>query len=310
MGSERGVALVTVLVVVAVLSGIVAELALSNRLWMRRVESGMALAQAREAARAAQPWIGAILQADDPAYDARTDDWARTVPPLPVEWGEVTGTIRDLQGRFNLNGLVTQEGEADGGQVERFRRLLRILELNPRLADAVVDWLDEDRLPRGGLGAEDSYYMGQDPAYAAANRSLYQSEELRLVRGITGEVWRTLEPHVTALPQPTGVNINTATPEVLAAMVPALGSPRQALARAKTWASRTDREPFTELDAARQALLDEESGEGGLEGLSVGSDFFGASIEARFDQVRYRLFTVYQRTQQGVTIVRHKREWL
>ena len=310
MARDRGVALVTVLVVVAVLSGILADLALSNRLWMQRVASGTALAQAQEAARAAQPWVGAILQADDAAFDARTEQWARPIPPLPVAWGEVTGSVEDLQGRFNLNTLVTSEGKPDEGRLARFRRLLRILELNPRLADAVVDWLDKDRLPRGGLGAEASYYMGQDPAYAPANRAMREAGELRLVRGVTGEVWRALAPHVTALPEATDVNINTATPAVLAAMVPALGPPRRALGRAQEWTERTNTQPFQAMDAARQALRDEAGGDGELAGLTVASDFFGALIEARFDQVRYRLFTVYQRSDQGVTIVRHRREWL
>lgn len=311
MGSERGVALVTVLVVVAVLSGILADLALSNRLWQQRVASGLAEAQARQAVRAAQPWIGAILYGDDPAFDARTDDWARTIPPLPMKWGEVTGSISDLQGRFNVNGLVGDDGKPDTAAVERFRRLLRVLQLDPNLADAVVDWLDADQLPRGALGAEDSFYMGRDPAYAAANRPLHTAEELRLVRGIGGEVWRQLEPHVTALPEATGININTATPEVLAAAIPSLGRPVQALSRARTWASRTNSQPFTELAAFRQALGGEEGGEGPeLNGVSVASDFFRAIIEARFDQVRYRLGTVYQRGEQGVTLVRQQREWL
>jgi general secretion pathway protein K len=312
MARERGVALVTVLVVVAVLSGILADLVLSNRLWMRRVESGMALSQAREAVRGAQPWVGAILLADDAEYDARTDPWARTIPPLPVKWGQVSGSVRDLQGRFNLNALVNDKGKPASGRVERFRRLLRILELEPRLADAVVDWLDANRLPQGGVGAEDSYYMGLDPAYAPANRPMHEAAELRLVRGVTGEVWRTLEPHVTALPEATGVNVNTATPAVLAAMMPqqAWGSPRRALARAQTWAERTDSEPFTDLDQAEEALLEDTDGDGGFSGLTVSSDFFGALLEARFDQVRYRLFTVYHRTGKGIEIIRHRREWL
>lgn len=310
MGSERGVALVTVLVVVAVLSGILAELTLSNRLWQRRVESGQALAQARQAARAAQPWIGAILYGDDPAYDARTDQWARTIPPLPMKWGEVTGTITDLQGRFNVNTLVGEDGKPATAAVERFRRLLRVLQLDPNLADAVVDWLDTDQLPRGALGAEDSFYMGRDPAYATANRPLHTAAELRLVRGIDGEVWRKLEPHVTALPEATGINVNTATAEVLAAAVPALGPPVQALGKAQTWASRTNGEPFTELAAFKKALADGEGQGPELSGVSVASDFFRAVIEARFDQVRYRLGTVYQRGEQGVTLVRQQREWL
>ena len=55
---ERGVALVTVLLVVAVLTAIVSRLTLSNEIWIRQVQGGAAMAQARQVARAAEEWVG------------------------------------------------------------------------------------------------------------------------------------------------------------------------------------------------------------------------------------------------------------
>jgi general secretion pathway protein K len=59
--------------------------------------------------------------------DSQTDHlaeiWATELPGLPIEGGgEVFGSIVDLQGRFNINNLVDQAGEADEASLDQFRR--------------------------------------------------------------------------------------------------------------------------------------------------------------------------------------------
>jgi general secretion pathway protein K len=103
-------------------------------------------------------------------------------------------------------------------QLAYFRRLLAILELPTDLADALADWLDADSEPQPRGGAEDRYYLGLERPYLAANRSLVDVAELALVRGFDPGVYARLRPFVTALPRHTAVNVNTATPEVLAAI--------------------------------------------------------------------------------------------
>ncbi len=87
------------------------------------------------------------------------------------------------------------------------------------LADALADWIDADSEPRPRGGAEDGYYLELEQPYLAANRPLIDVAELALVRGFDGEVRARLRPFVTALPRFTAVNVNTAAPEVLAAIV-------------------------------------------------------------------------------------------
>ena len=304
---ERGVALITVLLVVAVLTGIVSRLTLSSEIWIRQVQGGAAMSQARQVARAAEQWVGLILMEDTNDHDGRQDIWARPLPPLPVAWGEVDGRIEDMQGRFNLNNLVTAKGQVDSASLERFRRLLRILELDPGIAEATVDWIDPDSLPTGAGGAEDSFYRTRQPPYFAANRRLDVAEELRLVRGVDGNAWQALKPHVAALPEATGVNLNTATPAVLAAAVPAWGPPYQALNRGERWSKETDREPF----ASREAFIGEafdEAPEDPVGGITVKSQFFEAHLNASFGRVEHRLATLYFRGQDQAEIVRHRRE--
>jgi general secretion pathway protein K len=301
------VALITVLLVVAVLTAIVSRLTLSNEIWIRQVEGGAAMAQARQVARAAEQWVGLLLLKDDNEYDSHQDLWAQPLPPLPVGWGEIGGTVEDMQGRFNLNNLVTAKGEIDPVSLTVFQRLLRVLQLNPGIAEAAVDWIDPDSLPTGGGGAEDSYYRTRKPPYLAANQAFGVAEELRLVRGVDQEAWQALEPHVAALPEATGINVNTASAEVLAAAITQWGPPFQAMGRAREWSKRTDRDPFADVNAFVAEAFYQEPEEG-VAGITVQSDFFEAHLRATFGRVEHRLATLYRRGQGRAEIVRHRRE--
>jgi len=303
---ERGVALISVLLVVAVLTGILSQMTLSNQVWLRQVESGTAVAQARQAGRAVQHWVGLILAKDDNELDGRPDPWARPLPPMPVSWGELGGRIEDVQGRFNLNNLVTPQGERAPVAARRFRRLLRILELNPGIADAAADWIDPDNRPQGGWGAEDGFYAGRQPPYQAANRPFAEAAELRLVRGVDGEAWRKLKPHVTALPEATGVNVNTATPEVLAATVTAWGPPLSAIQSAKRWAKRTDANPYAKVQEFLADATRQQQGQT-PERLTISTEYFTAHARLRFGDVERRIATLYHRAQGRVEIIRHRR---
>lgn len=303
---QRGVALITILLIVSVLTAIVARLSLSSEVWVRQVESGAALAQARQVSRAAQHWVGLILERDDNDYDAPTDPWGRPLPPLPVGWGELSGDIEDRQGRFNLNNLVTAEGEVDQAALGRFQRLLRLLELGPGIAAAAADWIDSDTRPQGAGGAEDSLYLGRRPPYLTANRLFGEPAELRLVRGVGRKAWRKLRPHVSALPEATGVNVNTATPEVLAAVVLDWGAPRLALARAQRLAESRGGQPFATLEGFANAAGVGSSGDSGR--LTVSSKFFMAHTVSRFGRAEHRLATLYRRQGGKAEVVRHRAE--
>lgn len=303
---QRGVALITVLLIVAVLTAIVSRLSLSSEVWLRQVENGKALAQADQGSRAAQQWIKYILEEDTNIYDGYTDIWAQPLPPIPVGWGYLYGWMEDMQGGFNLNNLIDDEGKLDGTAMQQFERLLQIVGLNTGIAQAVVDWIDPDGGTSGPAGAEDIYYMNLEPAYMAANRPLEDISELRLVRGIDAEAWRRLEPHVSALPRGTRVNVNTTTPETLAAMVTEWGAVDVALALAQRWTAQVQTNPFATLEIFADEALG--SRDNIPSGLSVTSQYFLAHTQLGFDQIEYRMATLYQRDGGRASIVRHNRE--
>ena len=197
---QGGVALVTALLVVSLAT--VAAVAMATRLHldMRRT--------------------GNLLHGDlkDSEYDSLAEDWATALPPIAVEGGYVNGRITDLQGRFNLNNLLDENGKPDEKQLDYYKRLLAVLELEPALAPALLDWMDADINATFPDGAEDDIYLLAEPPYRAANRPLVSTSELRLVQGYTPEVIALLAPHVSALPGQVAINVNTATPAVLRAL--------------------------------------------------------------------------------------------
>jgi general secretion pathway protein K len=217
---ERGVALVTALLVVALATTAAVAMATRLHIDLRRAGNLLHGEQAYAYALAAESWAQVILKRDagDNQVDSVQDDWATSLPPIAVEGGLVSGQVRDLQGRFNVNNLVTDTGEADQPGLDYYRQLLERLGLDQLLATALLDWIDSDINATFPGGVEDEDYLLADPPYRAANRRLVDISELRLVQGYTPDIIAALEPHVTALPEATEININTATLEVLLAL--------------------------------------------------------------------------------------------
>lgn len=222
---QAGIALLTVLLVVFLASVAAVALASVQQFAIRRSALLLHQQQAQLYVLGAEQWAAAILQRDakDNDIDHNGEDWATLPPALPVEGGSVSGRILDLQGRFNLNNLVKNEGETDTAkldelQLEVLRRLLENLDLSPALADAVADWIDPDQEVLFPDGAEDGDYLNNTPSYLAANRALQSVSELRLIKGVDQEIYSRLAPYVAALPGATQLNINTAPAAVLAAL--------------------------------------------------------------------------------------------
>ena len=220
---QRGVAIVLALAVVALAALAATAMLVSQSTWSRQVELTAGHAQAQHLLQAGLDWSRAVLSDDRRVSDIDHlgEPWALRLPSMPVENGSLTGHIEDQQGKFNLNNLH-EDGKVSVVQLERFRRLLTILALPPVLADSLADWIDDDNQPQPRGGAEDAHYLALQPPRLAANRPLTDVAELALVAGFDDTVRARLRPFVTALPRFAAVNVNTASPEVIAASVDGL----------------------------------------------------------------------------------------
>ena len=217
---QTGVAIVLAMAVVALAAMAATAIMVSQSTWSRERELEVDHVQAQTLISTGVDWVRAVLSDDRRAsnVDYLGEPWALRLPPMPVENGELAGYIEDQQGLFNVNNLIT-EGKLNLTQYARFQRLLAILGLPEALAATLADWIDSDGEPQPQGGAEDAYYLALDPPYLAANQPLVDVAELALVAGYNDQVRATLKPFLTALPMITPVNVNTAPPEVLAAVI-------------------------------------------------------------------------------------------
>jgi len=84
--------------------------------------------------------------------------------------------------RLNLGALLLADDQAEEGG----RQLLMALPgMTEEIADAILDWIDEDEDQIRTYGAEAEYYSSLDPPYAPRNGLPATVEELLLVRGVT-----------------------------------------------------------------------------------------------------------------------------
>lgn len=215
---QRGVALLVALLAVALAVILIAALLDRGELTHARTRNQLRGAQAVAYSEGMESYAAQILMRDfdsGRSLDTNADIWAFPLPPQEVPGGVISATMRDLNGCFNLNNLVAPRRSDAVLWRKRFGNLLRALELDPALAGAVSDWIDADTDVDGEGGAEDPAYLAQPIPYRAANRVFAHVSELRLVRGIAGEVYARLAPEVCALPPGSVLNLNTATSAVI-----------------------------------------------------------------------------------------------
>ncbi len=211
---QRGVALLVAILLVAFGTIIAAAMAYDNAMTARRAAATFEFDQALLAAEGAEALAAYALQQtfkENLAYTAAGQPWSQPLPPSEVSPGvTLEASLEDLQGRFNINDLVMTDGnQPNTAAIAAFQRLLTNLNLDPKLAYYIVDWIDKNTEPMDPDGAEDSVYMEMDPPYRTPNLPITSTSELLAMPGVTRAEFDTLAPYIVALP--IGVQINTCT---------------------------------------------------------------------------------------------------
>jgi general secretion pathway protein K len=291
-GSRRGVALITALLIAA-LAGIVAgNLAWDNALDVRRAMVLLNRDQAVQVALGAENWIMDILRQD--LEDGQTDHlgeiWASELPGLPIEGGEVFGAIVDLQGRFNVNNLIDENGKIHEESLEQFRRLLNALELDPRFAGIAADWLDSDQDASFPDGAEDPIYTSLVPSYKTANQTITSISELAALEGMDRDTFKLLKQHITALPGRTNINVNTATGAVLQSL-----DEQITVDDVERLVGDRESSGFNDIQTAFSSLVTPDV----LNTLDESTNYFQLKVIVRIDTVRITMYSTFQRGPQG-----------
>ena len=233
---ESGAALVTTLLMVALITVTVTSMATKQQRTIQLAQNRQAQLQLRNLAAAGEKFSMAVLRRDKQEQerggsDSTEDYWAQSLPPVPIDGATVEGCVIDLQGKFNLNNLVDEEGNVDELEYQILQRLLTALTIDSIKAAAIRDWIDSNIDVTGADGAEDDFYTSQTPAYRAANGPMVSPTELLLVKGFRVidegglDDYDVLLPHIATLPTSGSViNVNTASSAVLASLAPHMSS--------------------------------------------------------------------------------------
>lgn len=223
---QQGIALITILVMVALATIIAASIAKHQYTTNENTAYVIRQNQALNYTKSAEAFFSELLIQDaqnSANIDHLQELWAKPMPAFPVEGGFISGTLKDESGKFNLNSLLKADGKPNEATQLYFEKLLVRLGLPAELSASVIDWQDADDLPSGAMGAESNYYYGLQPSYSAANRAFFSVEELRQVRGFEGKHYDLIKPYVSALPDiSTKININTAPAMLLVVIDPKL----------------------------------------------------------------------------------------
>ena len=223
MRKNNGAAIVMAMLLAAFAATIAATLLWQQQRWINDHAHRRDQVQSQALAMAGIHWARQILYDDQrtTSIDHLGEPWALRLPATPIENGSIAGFIVDAQGMLDVNSL----GRADTTTQPSRPALLRLftqLGIPPALLDSMNDWVDADNVVRAPGGAEDAFYLGQNPPLLAANAPVLRFAEMLAVRGATAPMIARLQPFVGAMPESTPLNVNTAPPEVLAAAIDGL----------------------------------------------------------------------------------------
>ncbi len=236
--SQRGVALIIALILVALATILASKLSFDGFLEQRRTVGMLAAEQALHFGMGAEALAADVLIQDaqsSPTLTILSAPWAQATQPLPITpednpegepIGALQGALEDMQGRFNLNSLARlgpDNKTEDPRPLEQFQRLLASVGVEPKWAGLARDWIDPDSDVSSPDGAEDSVYTSQTPPYRTGNWPLMSPSELMNLPGFGADRYRKIAPYVTALPNAnTTINICTAPALVLESLVEGL----------------------------------------------------------------------------------------
>ena len=296
---QRGVAIITALLIVAIATTVSVTLSTRLQLDVRRTGNLIASDQAFMYTLAAENWSMRILEEDrkENEIDHLGENWAMEVPPIPVDGGFIRGRLYDLQSCLNLNSLLGEEGE-NAIMRGRLERLMGNLGIDRGYVQAILDWLDTDQQTTIPDGAEDGYYMNLERPYRTANLPMLSVSELRLIRGFDdAQAYNAVLPYVCAFGIKAGINVNTASEEVLRSLADELS-----LADVAKIIEQRDETPFNNISEFT-SFNDLKNVIKSTEDLTVDTEYFMLETVSTVGQVSVITYSTIHRNSDGTAAV-------
>jgi len=304
--SQRGVAVVTALLLTTLAVTIVASLFWQQQVQVRSIENQRLQLQKQWILRGALDWAGLILREDAkhssvddldepwavPLADTRLDQYVENGREGDeVSDATLSGGISDAQARYNLANLC-QDGTIAPAEVMVFARLLNNQNLDPALAQATADMMAAASKNHEKIDGNTANLHGEQPI------NLAQIDDLLAVPGFTPQVLDKLKDWVIFLPRPTPVNVNTAPAEVLAARVENISlSDAVELVKSRSTASFRDLADFNHrLPGKASPLLDSNA--------SIATKYFLVNGKVRMNRAGLEIQALIERDANYTKLIR------
>lgn len=311
---QRGVAVITALLLVTLAVTIVGSLFWQQQVQVRSIENQRLQLQKQWILRGALDWTRLILREDKrisrevdhlgepwavPLAETRLDQYVEKERANEVPDAALSGGITDANARFNLRNILPKgAAEPKAEEVAAFARLLTNLQLNPAMAKATAVLMASARPKQQAAGAAPS----ATDASAPRPMNIEHVDDLLAVPGFTPEILAKLRDYVIVLPEETQININTAPAEVISAKIDKL-----TLADATALVSARQRKVLTnasDLQGVLPPSVDPSSAQ-----VKFGSEFFLINGNVRLNRAGMEMQALMRRASNGNTTVLWIREY-
>lgn len=301
-GRQRGVAVVTALLLTTLAISIVASLFWQQQVQVRSMENQRLQLQTKWIQRGALDWASVILRQP---YDNRISleqVWATPLAETRLDQyierervqGEnfdasLSGQVFDASARYNLNKLASN-GVRDPVETEVLARLLTNVRLEARLARPIADFVAAGQA-LAVQDPEDTTKRVQTPR-SGSPMPILRVDDLLAVQGVKPETVEALRPFVIVLPaDDTKVNVNTASAEVLAAVLPGCS-----VAQANALVEQRKRVPWNNVEQFKSELQCEQQQQPqGDPQIDITSNYFLVRSRIRLDRAALDAESLVQR---------------
>jgi general secretion pathway protein K len=286
---QRGVAVVTAMLLTTLAISIVASLFWQQQVQVRSMENQRLQSQTKWIQRGALDWASVILRVNYGQYTSLDQVWATPLAETRLDQyiereriqGEnfdasLSGQVLDATARYNLNNLA-KGGIVEKSQVEVMRSLLTNLRLEARLAVPIAEFVAAGQQLAPVPENTDPTTVVR-PRRSGAPMRLERVDDLLMVPGLKPESVERLRPFVIVLPSSnTDVNVNTASPEVLAAVLP--GS---SMSEANSLIAQRQRSPWNDIEKFKTLL--QNTSPDAVPKITVKSTYFLVQSRIRLDR--------------------------
>lgn len=319
--SQRGVALLVVLLMMALMTTI--AVTMTNRMFvnLNRAESQLNYQQAYWYAMSVEALVRHAIKEtiEDDDTVTLSQPWAVQDQIYPLDGGHAKGSVFDWQACFNVNGFRDVKADANGTNpflVIALQQLIESQEIDSYEAEVAAastwEYIDSDDNVQSAVGVEDGEYLARNMPHLAPNSYIGDISEWRAVNGVSQQMYEKVSRFLCATPSSKVlVNVNTLTEED-APILAALFHPHLSEEQAKQLIEARDpidgwKDVASFMNDSILSGINKENKDKVQGYFDVRSRFFQLDTEITYNNMSLRMRALLQRDEDGtVTVIRRR----